>query len=155
MGKTVLQNDEQKFEEVPAHLTSNMHHRMLCFWKKITLLFNHWWVVIWCFILRSHNLSTTNVIKLWPMDVSSGLWAHTHLKCLNRHVVFLTWACIASIGISERNETFKILRSTELKSTISIPPNVPYIWLVPYSFLLPIISKRCKYELAAWKTIRN
>lgn len=34
MGKTVLQNDEQKFEEVPAHLTSNMNHKMLCFWKK-------------------------------------------------------------------------------------------------------------------------
>lgn len=33
MGKTVLQNDEQKFEGVPAHLTSNMNHRMLCFWK--------------------------------------------------------------------------------------------------------------------------
>lgn len=28
------QNDEQKFWEVPAHLTSNMNHRMLCFRKK-------------------------------------------------------------------------------------------------------------------------
>ena len=101
-----------------------LHYKVLCFWK------NHALVQL----LASSNRmsysgkpqSNTEAIMLWSMDAPSGLWDHIHTLNVLIGRSFLAWESTAFINISKRNETLKILRSTELKSPILITPNVPY-----------------------------
>lgn len=101
---------------------------------------------------RKPNLANTGVIMLLSMGAPIGQWECTQNFKVLMAVTLLEWKPIAFINFSERCEILKILRSIELKSPVSTPPNVPdfvYFLLASFYPLLPTFKCSYKCELTA------